>query len=226
MDNTTNQTHDWLIQVAQPEQSAAIADLHGRYISPRRPLSPVEVRFLVAYYLELIRRADSTVYLATKVDTVAGYCSLVAEQRQVLKHVAIAHPFLVSRMLGHMLHSSHIVKYFWRMFAGEFLGRKWKNKLEQYETTFELRAVAVDEKYRGQGISIALLSTALAQVQKAPEGSAIAWVAASNIASRRAFERVGFCLVGTKLESQQLFCLYRYQQEPCIPAKVNLGNEG
>jgi SAM-dependent methyltransferase/ribosomal protein S18 acetylase RimI-like enzyme len=203
-----------VFQKAFAVHATQVARLHYTHIFPGSQKilerEAIEISLLTAYYSELIRRKDCTVYVAIHTGGVIGYCSLVSNQLKAMLMAVVKNPRIFMRSAG-SLRFTNFYQHVRRRLFDEGLGQKWQDI--QVRAGVEIRSIAVNEAYRGADIGFRLLVACMQEAHVRKWNSLMAWVAENNTASRRLFERAGFLMVGKKVENSNVVRLYQIRLE-------------
>jgi len=203
-----------MIDAARPAQIYdifAIANLHRRFIADTLSSSREQPGLDVIdfYYRTIISRADSAVYVACDENLVIGYASVVRNHGRVLLNMLFANPAVFMKILiQHHMIQWRFIRYMMAKFFHENLGGKWSTTMTGLKNAGELRSVVVQPEYRGLSVGNALLKASVGFTGQNNWGTLIAWVAESNLPSRRLFESAGFSKIAEKMEAHGKVYLY------------------
>jgi ribosomal protein S18 acetylase RimI-like enzyme len=111
-------------------------------------------------------------------------------------------------LIQHHMIQWRFIRYMMAKFFHENLGGKWSTTMTGLKNAGELRSVVVQPEYRGLSVGNALLKASVGFTGQNNWGTLIAWVAESNLPSRRLFESAGFSKIAEKMEAHGKVYLY------------------
>lgn len=205
------------IKPAQIQHAAGIASLHQRYISGRTGDVWKDNCFLESYYREIMKGQKGVVYVALAGNQIIGYAALVSRQGGLWLG-SLTQKNLVRKLLSlKPRHFGQLVVSMGQKLNHEILGGKWRGiEHPLSENAFELRSVAVEKEFTGQGIGAGLLQAVLENAQQNHKLPIIAWVMEGNLPSRHLFEALGFTQTGVRPDSPENAIVYSYGGEAAL----------
>lgn len=205
------------ITVAGRQHTRAVADLHILYVSsdPVCEISQSAADLIRAYYDELQGRDDCSILVALVDGEVVGYAALVARHRRILWRSLARKPLVLLRIIMQVRFWRPMTWYVARLVSSEFLGGKWPegDAAKPLRRAWELRSIAVKPQWRGRSIAPKLLQSALQHAMIRQWAPVVAWVAQGNLASNRAFTKVGFQVVDRKTDQHGSANVYLWTPE-------------
>ncbi|HUI93284.1 MAG TPA: GNAT family N-acetyltransferase [Chitinivibrionales bacterium] len=143
-----------IIQQCTPAQVSAVALLHRKCIS-KGFISNLGRTFLSALYNSINRSPYSKVFVAydTEQKNPAGFISAAIDTRAMYRHIVLRRGWLFALLLLPNIFRPSVVKKILETLLYPFHAGDNRDKAVQDDSiSAELLSIAVDEKYRGQGI--------------------------------------------------------------------------
>lgn len=204
---------NYRIEPAQARHAGEIAILHQRYISGRTRDVWKDNYFLESYYREIVKGQKGIVYVAFAGNQMIGYAALVSQrgglwlgslmQKNVLRKLLSLKPRYFGQLVVSMVQKLN----------HEILGGKWRGIEHSLpEKACELRSIAVEKAFTGQGVGAGLLQAVLKNAETNGMVPIIAWVMEGNLPSRHLFEALGFMQMGVRFERPENAIVYAYRR--------------